>query len=115
MRNSPSRYSMSDAAASSLAAAAFFPCSITSSAAAPALDIHGEADASQLARTFPPGGETCPIRFFHRPRHHGGEIARVVAALHRRLVGHRRRRNEVAPPQLVGREAELARGGIDNA
>src|SRR5258708_39535330 len=83
--------------------------------AAAALDVHGEADAAQLAGLCLSLTERGPLCLFHRPPHPRGEVAAVVAALDRRLAGHRRWRDEIAPAQLVGRAADAARRRIHHA
>ena len=50
-----------------------------------------------------------------RARHVRGEVAGIVDLAGRGRVRHRRRLDEVPPPQHIGRDVELARRGIDQA
>ena len=66
-----------------------------------------------LARIFGALLEAVPVDDLLRPRHVGGEFAGVVDLAGRGLVRHRLRPDEILPPQRVRRDADLARGGID--
>ena len=59
--------------------------------------------------------EADPVGNLLRARERGGEIAGIVNLAGRRRIGHRLRLDEVAAAQGIGRDAELARGGIDRA
>ena len=72
-------------------------------------DVDRHADAAQLApprRFRAPLGEARPAGEGQAVVEIAGVVARVVGDVDWRLVGHRRRRDQVAPADLVGREAE---------
>ena len=78
-------------------------------------EIGRDADAAQLSGApgrRPAPREARPVGVLERVVHHALEIAAVVSARVGCLVGHRRARDEVPPPQLDRVEAVLARGVI---
>ncbi len=82
------------------------------------LDIDGVADAAVAAagpRRCAPARETRHVRGSERVIEIAGEIAAVIDEPERRRIGHRLRPDEVAAAQFVWRDAELARGVIDQA
>src|SRR6185369_9906846 len=82
------------------------------------LDIGRHADAAPLAGFLGLGaaaGEALPVGLFHALAHHGLEVAGVVGVAQRRLERDLARLDEVARPQLVRREPDLARDVIDEA
>ena len=66
-----------------------------------------------LASRRAPCRETCPVGARERIFHHRLEIARIVDARVRCLVGHRFGRNEIPAPQLERIEAVFVRRVID--
>ena len=80
------------------------------------LDGVGEADAAQhaaLRRLLAPRLEAAPVGELHGAVHVLLEAAAVVGEGERRLVGHGRRRNGVAAPQLRRIDLHLVGGDVD--
>ena len=73
------------------------------------------ADHAALPRRAQPLLEARPAGDLHGAIEMALELARIVDAPHRRLVGHLLRLDEVAGPDLIGRDAHLARREIDEA
>ena len=87
-------------------------------AAAAALGVGRHADAAQFPALLGFGAprlEAGPVGLLHAQIHDLLELAGIEGDLRRRRIRHRRGWNEIAPPDLVGRELELPRGGIDQA
>ena len=77
-----------------------------------------DADAAQLAgllRGRAPRREAAPVGLPQRLVQNAGEVAAVVDRPDRRLVGHGRGRDEVAPPQLHPVDAHRPRRRVDQA
>ncbi len=86
--------------------------------AAGALDI--AADSAAIEHAAPPRfglprGEAVPVGGGLRFRHHRREVAAVVVGAGRRLVGHRRGWDEIAPAQFERVDAGGARRRLDQA
>ena len=80
------------------------------------LDIGRNADAAQAAgapRLRRALVEAVPVDKLLRARQRAGEIAGVVDLAGRRLVGHRLGLDQVLAADHIGRDVDLARGGID--
>ena len=80
------------------------------------LDGVGDADAAQhaaLRRLLAPRLEAGPVGELHGAVHVLLEAPAVVGEGERRLVGHRRRRNGVAPPQLRRVDLHFVGGDVD--
>ena len=81
------------------------------------LDVAGEADAAQLAACLGlrlAGGEALIVDQGQRLIQVLLEQPAVVLERHRRVIGHGRGRNEVAPPQLRLVDPKLARRVLDD-
>ena len=57
--------------------------------------------------------EAVPVGELLRARHGAGEVAGIVDLAGRRLVGQRLRLDEVPAADRIGRDAEIARDGVD--
>ena len=81
-------------------------------------DVDRHADTAQPAprrRFRTPFGESRPAGKGHTVIEVAGVVARVIGEVERHLIRHLRRRDQVAPADLVGRKAEFGRGLVDQA